>query len=545
MNNIVIKNIEPQSIKISGAGEVIGITAVYVNGVNVTEGSVAYVIVPTKTSELENNSGFITEETDPTIPYYIKQIRLADITRWNNKQDELVSGVNIKTINSNSLLGSGNIDISTSYTAGTGIEITEENVINNTITSYDDLTDLPTIPTKISDLTNDSDFVESTSLAEVAFNGSYLALSNTPDSTSDFTNDGENGVDPFITNKTNSLENYYNIDYMWNILPHVSDSDTNINLSPTVSDTTLKMSLDPSTLSQDGTPTPDSPEDIHTISGSNKVVVNGKNLFNKNNIKVGYRFGSDGDYYADAGYNATNYYINVKPSTTYSTSWGIQTVQCVCTYDINKIFIRRISSYSTSFTTDANEYFIRACVNDNNLATAQIEVGSTATTYQPYISQEADIDLDTIEYCKIGNYEDKFIRNSGKNLFDKTIEQGGISTSDGSNTTNSNRIRTDSIIYLEAGTYTINASGVNNVNKHIYSTSGTWESALGSWQTLPYTFTLNETKGVKFVFRKSDDSTITTSSISEIMLNKGPTALPYEPYGSNEWYIKKNIGKVV
>ena len=49
-----------------------------------------------------------------------------------NKQDTLVSGTNIKTINNISLLGSGNIDIQGgggSYTAGTGIDITN-NVIS-------------------------------------------------------------------------------------------------------------------------------------------------------------------------------------------------------------------------------------------------------------------------------------------------------------------------------------------------------------------------------------------------------------------------------
>ena len=34
------------------------------------------------------------------------------------------------------------------------------------------------------------------------------------------------------------------------------------------------------------------------------------------------------------------------------------------------------------------------------------------TNYEPYTSQEADIDLDTLEYCKIGTYEDKFIRSN-------------------------------------------------------------------------------------------------------------------------------------
>lgn len=437
MNNIVIKNIEPQNIRISGAGEVIGITAVYVNGVNVTEGSVAYVIVPTKTSQLENNSGFLTQETDPTIPYYIKQIRLSDITRWNNKQDELVSGVNIKTINSNSLLGSGNIDITTSYTAGTGISISNENVISNDITSYNDLTNLPTIPTKISDLTNDSDFVESTSLAEVAFNGSYLALSNTPDSTSDFTNDGENGVDPFITNKTNSLENYYNIDYMWNLLPHLTDSDTNINLSPTVKDTTLKMSLNPSTLTQAGTPTPSSPQDIHTISGSNTIKVEGKNLYrivDKSGTALTLTYSVENGVITLNGTSSEGSIIltndnSLVLNSSDSYTYNIKQISGTCSSltNINAVlstaesggilFIRNLSAVPYTFTGVSgnalvSRLYIGAGVVFNNFKfTIQLEKGSSATTYEPYTSYEEDIDLGDIEYCKIGTYSDRIFKN--------------------------------------------------------------------------------------------------------------------------------------
>lgn len=57
---------------------------------------------------------------------------------------------------------------------------------------YNDLLDKPTIPTKTSDLTNDSNFVPSTNLANVAFSGSYYALSGTPtipNKTSQLTND--------------------------------------------------------------------------------------------------------------------------------------------------------------------------------------------------------------------------------------------------------------------------------------------------------------------------------------------------------------------
>ena len=52
----------------------------------------------------------------------------------SGKQDTLVSSVNIKTINNESILGSGNITIQggTTYTAGDGISISNQNVISTT-----------------------------------------------------------------------------------------------------------------------------------------------------------------------------------------------------------------------------------------------------------------------------------------------------------------------------------------------------------------------------------------------------------------------------
>ena len=85
--------------------------------------------IPSKTSDLTNDSGFINQ---------------------------------IKTINNESLIGTGNLTIDTF--SG----------------DYDDLTNKPTIPTKTSDLTNDSGFVVGSTLATVATSGSYNDLTNTP-----------------------------------------------------------------------------------------------------------------------------------------------------------------------------------------------------------------------------------------------------------------------------------------------------------------------------------------------------------------------------
>lgn len=70
--------------------------------------------LPTKTSQLTNDSGYITEEQDPTVPSFVKKITEENITSWNNKSN--FSG------------------------------------------SYNDLDNKPIIPTSTSQLTNDSDY---------------------------------------------------------------------------------------------------------------------------------------------------------------------------------------------------------------------------------------------------------------------------------------------------------------------------------------------------------------------------------------------------
>ena len=70
--------------------------------------------IPTKTSDLTNDSGFLTSETEPAFNASVaKNITNSDVTNWNSKQAQLQSGINIMTINNNSILGSGNLDIQT------------------------------------------------------------------------------------------------------------------------------------------------------------------------------------------------------------------------------------------------------------------------------------------------------------------------------------------------------------------------------------------------------------------------------------------------
>ena len=70
--------------------------------------------ISTKQDKITNTnklSSDLVDDTDKTNKF----VTASDKTTWNGKQDALVSGTNIKTINNTSLLGSGNITISSKY----------------------------------------------------------------------------------------------------------------------------------------------------------------------------------------------------------------------------------------------------------------------------------------------------------------------------------------------------------------------------------------------------------------------------------------------
>lgn len=74
-------------------------------------------------------------ESDPTVPSYVKSITQANITAWNGKQAALVSGTNIKTVNNNSLVGSGNVqvgDITGEELEGTIVDL-EQSLVTNAL----------------------------------------------------------------------------------------------------------------------------------------------------------------------------------------------------------------------------------------------------------------------------------------------------------------------------------------------------------------------------------------------------------------------------
>lgn len=160
--------------------------------------------IPTKTSDLTNDSGFITSytETDPVFTSSVAHgITSTDITNWNNKST--FSG-NYNDLTNKPTIPDELSDLSddSTHRLVTDTEKSTWNAKSDFSGSYNDLSNKPTIPTKTSDLLNDSGFIDSsyhdsTKQDEITSTNKldYSLIDNTPTiptvptTVSSFTND--------------------------------------------------------------------------------------------------------------------------------------------------------------------------------------------------------------------------------------------------------------------------------------------------------------------------------------------------------------------
>lgn len=169
-------------------------------------GFITSAALPTKTSDLTNDSGFITNQVNNLANYY-------DQTAINSMFNALsVPTKTSELTNDSGFLTTSTLPIATASSLGvvkigSGINVASDGTISAAVASLDwaNITNKPTdvsywtndagyitsadLPTKTSDLTNDSDFVTS---------------ADVPTKTSDLTNDSG-----FITNSVSNLTNYY------------------------------------------------------------------------------------------------------------------------------------------------------------------------------------------------------------------------------------------------------------------------------------------------------------------------------------------------
>ena len=145
------------------------------------------------------------QNSETPTPSDLQQIEQEMTNLQNNKQDLLVSGVNIKTIDNNSLLDSGNINLNDTYYTKNEVDEIKTTIEGEIPTSLIQLDNTETgfIDKNVNDLTN---YTKTSDLSMVALSGDYADLSNTPQiptKTNDLTNNSG-----FITNSVDNLTNY-------------------------------------------------------------------------------------------------------------------------------------------------------------------------------------------------------------------------------------------------------------------------------------------------------------------------------------------------
>lgn len=150
--------------------------------------------IPTATSQLTNDSGFLT-----TVPI---------------ATDQLLGGVKVGSglsITPDGTLSADaqHIDVDTALST-TSTNPVENRVITNALNNKANITDIPTVPTNISAFYNDAGYVTGTTLAQNYYNKTETytktevdnfisgVSSNIPTKTSDLTNDGANGTSTYV-----------------------------------------------------------------------------------------------------------------------------------------------------------------------------------------------------------------------------------------------------------------------------------------------------------------------------------------------------------
>ena len=158
----------------------------------------------------------ITEPTGSVKPDAIWGRIVGEIENQTDLQAELNTKANISSLSAVATSGSytdltNKPNLAAVATSGSYNDLSNTPNLAAVATSgsYNDLTNKPTIPTKTSDLTNDSNFVASTSLATVATTGAYSDLTGTPNLAAVATSGSYNDLTnkPSIPTKTSDLTN--------------------------------------------------------------------------------------------------------------------------------------------------------------------------------------------------------------------------------------------------------------------------------------------------------------------------------------------------
>lgn len=225
----------------------------------------------------------------------------------------------------------------------------------------------------------------------------------------------------------------------------VSGTGSNIVLENSTLAPFNKLDLKGNTV-QNGTPTPSAPVAVQTVTGENTVQICGKNLAPITNgtttiQQLTASVDNDGVITIN-GSAANSCYLKITngadsvQGTAIKSSWASENVvndvsgkilsiryisgSCPSAGTAWRLFdgANQIAQYypatsdiEAAYTTSGGVSCITLFVGanrayDNYKVQVQLELGSTATAYEPYQGQSYPISLGSIELCKIGDYQD-------------------------------------------------------------------------------------------------------------------------------------------
>ena len=347
-------------------------------------------------------------------------------------------------------------------------------------------------------------------------------------------------------------------------------------------------------------PNPSYPQPVNVVSGDNEININGKNLFTTGNgsstrigvnatynesevILNGTTTGAGNIFYDETisintGYRksqtlpAGTYTLSVKTTgtATYPSGIGIAIYIRDGNGNILKSF-SSIANYQTTLTlNNETEIYSQFYVNgsggvyNNYSIYFQIEKGSTATTYEPYIGNTYPINL-PVENLFNTSSSIWYSANSSAS-YDSTNDTFTFHRDSGADYL----IKGGELKLEPNSTYTITFDVIENTMTNPLTNVTSNSSFVNGSISIPanttgeYTFTITTRSASTYTYDLWLYCSSTGTLKTKIMLEKGSKANHYTPYGTTpielckigtyqdyiykdngSWYLHKEIGKVV
>ena len=267
----------------------------------------------------------------------------------------------------------------------------------------------------------------------------YSFLANSTDENVRFFTNTSGYVTTKLENKTNTRTSEQHI----SINVDIGKTINNARIYPMIAKSATIEEYEPYTGGQPS-PNPDYPQEINSIEGSVEFNCRGKNWLNYDLEIANYFYNSNGEKEKDlTGQTYVNQeflvYNNKQFVFNFSKSVGSSTLR-MCEYDVNGNFIKRtLMNALKAITLDYNTYKVIISTNKsdtNYFENPQLEIGTQATEYEPYIEpNEVTFNLNDEKLRSVGDVKDELVvdldtgdyfkvENIGEEIFDGSEEWG-------------------------------------------------------------------------------------------------------------------------